>query len=206
MREFVIKQWNALGYGKDQEPAPEEPSPPVSSREPKPSAPKPASASTSISIDEIPKPRSAPAEDAPQRVEARALPASPRAAAAPPRAGRRRGERNFVVAYDGRFVGVFEAEEELTPREAFVRVAGDLSCRKDFDPEKVQLYKPVLLRSARPPKGAKFVSGKLTEIGGRIHGGRDKEAASAPPGPPEAQEVPEASEDPVEEKACLELA
>ena len=200
MREFVIKQWNGLGFGKAQEPVPEEPSPSATLREPKTSARTPAS------FDDLPKPRSAPAEDAPQEVEARVLPTPRQVVATPPRAARRRGERNFVVAYEGRFVGVFEAEEELTPREAFVRVAGDLSCRKDFDPEKVQLYKPVLLRSARPAKGSKFVSGKLTEIGGRIHEGRDKEPASASPSPPEARAEPEASEAPVEEKACLELA
>ena len=206
MREFVIKQWNGLEFGKDQEPASEEPSPSKSSREPKTPAREPKSSMREpVSFDDLPKPRSAPAE-VPQEVEPLVLLTPLRAPATLPRAARRRGERNFVVAYEGRFVGVFEAEEELTPREAFVRVAGDLSCRKDFDPEKVQLYKPVLLRSARPAKGSKFVSGKLTEIGGRIHEGRDKEPASASPSPPEACAEPEASEAPVEEKACLELA
>jgi hypothetical protein len=203
MREFVIKQWNGLGFGKAEHALPEDAPPSDPCHEPIVIIAEPPT------LDEIPRPASEPTEVAPREdeVEAELEALEP---PVPPRPARRRGERNFVVAYDGRFVGVFEAEEELTPREAFLRVAGDLSCRKNFDPEKLQLYKPVLLRSARPPKGSKFVSGKLTEIGGRIHegpvqDGSDKGAAGAPPGSTEARVEPETSESPVEEKACLQL-
>ena len=84
-----------------------------------------------------------------------------------------------MASYDDQFVGVFEAQEDLTPREAYLRIAGELSSRGEFVPEKLQLYKLVLLRSARPPKGSKFVAGKLTEIGGRIRKGRGKPGAGS---------------------------
>ena len=78
---------------------------------------------------------------------------------------RKRGERAFFVAYDGSFVGFFEAEAETTPRQAFGRVAEELaSSDKNFDPAKLELHKPVLLRGARATKNHKLVRGKLTRL------------------------------------------
>ncbi len=193
MREFVIKQWRGLATERARGPVPEEHPGSVSSHTSS------IRVCESASPEHLSKPDSLPAEEAPP---------APKVEESPPPtpAARRRGERNFVVAYEGRFVGVFEAEEELTPREAFLRVAGDLSGRKDFDPEKLQLYKPVLLRSARPPKGGKFVSGTLTEIGGRIREGRDNDAAHASPRPPRDHADPAASERQVEEHVCQDPA
>jgi hypothetical protein len=77
---------------------------------------------------------------------------------------RKRGERRFIIAYDGVFVGFFEAAEEVTPREAFKRVAQDLAEEESFDPEKLALYKPVLLRSARPARGVNVIRGKMASL------------------------------------------
>jgi hypothetical protein len=78
---------------------------------------------------------------------------------------RKRGERAFFIAYDGSFVGFFEAEAETTPRQAFLRVAEELaSSDKEFDLAKLELHKPVLLRGARPTKNCKLVRGKLTRL------------------------------------------
>ncbi len=193
MREIVIKPLKGLAIETAREPAGGEHSPPAATET------QSADASESVHPDNLLKPVAAPAEHAAPGTAACEL-------AAPPRPARRRGERNFLVAYEGKFVGVYEAEEELTPNEAFLRVAGDLASRKDFDPRKLQLYKPVLLRSARPAKRARFVSGTLTEIGGRIRERRGKDAGQAPPSLPEERaseerDDPAASEPPVEERA-----
>ena len=84
---------------------------------------------------------------------------------AAPRGTRRNGHRQFVVSYAGSFVGFFEAEADITPREAFIRVAADLAAGDDgFDPEKLEIYKPVLLRGARPANGCPRVRGKLKRV------------------------------------------
>lgn len=86
-----------------------------------------------------------------------------------PAAPRRRGERNFLVRYDGHFVGVFEAEEDLTPRQAFILVARDLAAADPaFAPEKLEIFKPVLLKAARPAKGLGAIRGKLSVVGGSL--------------------------------------
>jgi len=83
---------------------------------------------------------------------------------------RERGERAFFIAYDGSFVGFFEAEAETTPRQAFVRVAEELAAGdKDFDETKLELHKPVLLRAARPTKSHKLIRGKLTRLSSPGH-------------------------------------
>ncbi len=75
---------------------------------------------------------------------------------------KRHGERIFVVSYESGFVGFFEAAAELTPREAFIRVASDMAARDpDFDPERLELYKPVLIKSARPTDGLDKLRGRL---------------------------------------------
>ncbi len=193
MREIVIKPLKGLATETAREPASEERSPAATIDA------QGAGASEFGHPDSLLKPVAAAAEHAAPGTAA----CEP---AAPPRPARRRGERNFLVAYEGKFVGVYEAEEELTPNEAFLRVAGDLASRKDFDPGKLQLYKPVLLRSARPAKRARFVSGTLTEIGGRIRERRGKDAAHAPSSAPDERAPAEgddsaASESPVEERA-----
>ena len=75
---------------------------------------------------------------------------------------KRHGNRSFVVSYKGAFVGFFEAEAELTPREAFVRIASDMAARDPaFEPGRLELYKPVLIKSARPSNGLEKLRGKL---------------------------------------------
>lgn len=193
MREVVIKSGLGVAFEKGREPAPGEPS----SVAP-PETPGAEAAQLAAFLDLAEAGAAPPAETVPAAGEG-ARPTSPRRA-------RRRKERNFVVAYDGRFIGVFEARQELTPNEAFVRVAGDLACRKDFDPEKIRLYKLVLLRGARPPKRRKFVAGTLTEIGGRMREGQGDECAHATPAPLDAWVEPAASESPAEEHICTEPA
>lgn len=83
-----------------------------------------------------------------------------------PTKSRKRGERCYVVSYDGQYIGFFEADDVLTPREAFLYVARELASRAPFDPEKLSLHKPVLIRSARPPRGTTFVRGRLARVEG----------------------------------------
>jgi hypothetical protein len=86
---------------------------------------------------------------------------APRAA----RSARRYGQRQFVVRYDEAFVGFFEADTDISPREAFIRVAADLGASDDsFDPDRLEIYKPVLLRGARPQNGIARVKGKLRRV------------------------------------------
>lgn len=78
---------------------------------------------------------------------------------------RKHGERRFVVAYRGSFVGFFEAESELTPREAFIRVASDMAARDgSFDPQRLELFRPVLLKNARPTEDLHLLRGKLRTV------------------------------------------
>jgi len=71
-----------------------------------------------------------------------------------------------VVSYEGRFIGFFEAEDVITPRQAFLYVARELASRGPFEPNELALHKPVLIRSARPPKGSTFVRGRLARVEG----------------------------------------
>lgn len=77
---------------------------------------------------------------------------------------KKRGERDFIIAYDGAFVGFFQAVEEIAPREAFMRIAQEMSEKESFDAAKLELYKPVLLKSARPSKTVCVVRGKIASL------------------------------------------
>jgi hypothetical protein len=92
---------------------------------------------------------------------------------ATPEAGRRRTRarkarrnyRSFVVRYGGEFTGIYNAEMEITPRAAFRRVEqGLLAENPGFDPNLLELYRPVLLRSARPARPVRPVRGKLEKL------------------------------------------
>lgn len=75
-------------------------------------------------------------------------------------------ERTFAVAYRGRFIGVFEAENKTTPRKAFDHVAGKLAAeQEDFDPSELQLYKLVHLLSACSTPSAPIVRGHVELFG-----------------------------------------
>ena len=89
---------------------------------------------------------------------------APARSPADPSKPRKKGERSFIIAYDGVFVGFFEAEGEVTPREAFMRVAQELASEEGFEAEKLELYKPVLLRNAKPAKAIHVVRGKLAKL------------------------------------------
>lgn len=93
-----------------------------------------------------------------------ALTRAPARSPADPSKPRKKGERSFIIAYDGVFVGFFEAEGEVTPREAFLRVAQELASEEGFEAEKLELYKPVLLRNAKPAKAIHVVRGKLAKL------------------------------------------
>jgi len=75
-------------------------------------------------------------------------------------------ERTFAVAYRGRYIGVFEAENKTTPRKAFDHVAGKLAAeQEDFDPSELQLYKLVHLLSACSNPSAPIVRGHVELFG-----------------------------------------
>jgi len=74
----------------------------------------------------------------------------------------RHGQRCFIVSYKGSFLGFFESESELTPRDAFLRIAADMAARDaGFEPSRLELYKPVPLKRARPPDDGHLFRGKL---------------------------------------------
>lgn len=141
MREFVI-----------QSPKPEN----NAGSRPKPRAPLPSPPSSRRRYQTpaiVAKQASRPAKDL--KPAAKSSTESP-----PPR--KRHGEKIFVVSYEGSFVGFFEAAAELTPREAFLRVASDMAARDpDFEPERLEIYKPVLIKSARPADGLQRLRGRL---------------------------------------------
>lgn len=88
------------------------------------------------------------------------LPSAPRATAGKP--NNKVGQRCFVVAYKGSFIGFFEAQTTLKPHEAFLRVAADMAARDEsFVPARLELFKPVLIKSARPPEDENLFRGKL---------------------------------------------
>lgn len=71
---------------------------------------------------------------------------------APPGAPRaRRDVRDFIIAYDGRFIGHFRSLKRITNRKAFVKAAQRLvDVIDDFDLERLEIFKPVALAVARP--------------------------------------------------------
>jgi len=56
-------------------------------------------------------------------------------------------QRDFIIQYDGQFIGHFRALRPVTPRFAFGQVARELRAqRADFAPERLALFRPVKLR------------------------------------------------------------
>ncbi|HZN60511.1 MAG TPA: hypothetical protein VFD71_20735 [Planctomycetota bacterium] len=83
-------------------------------------------------------------------------------------AAKKPGNRSFVVSYAGSFVGFFEADVEVRPKEAFLRIAADFASRDPhFDAQKLELYRPVLVRSARAPAGMTSFRGRFRRVGHR---------------------------------------
>lgn len=169
MREFVVKDWKSSGplrLMRDAQDGPE-----------KPGQVQPSVRTFAISAAGKEKaepvapatPPSAPEPPTPELRSSAPPPAAlprPSSAAEPRRASpaKKQGERVFVVHYAGSYVGLYQAEDELKPQEAFLCVARELSSQGPFDPEKLTLYKPVLIKSARPPKGMHFVRGTLCKV------------------------------------------
>jgi hypothetical protein len=184
MREFIIKDWKSQEAAPETEDRTEARTEPEEVEEIRPPPPAAAPEDAEDTAPDVPEAAAAPAivrvepEDqtlggairmkrfpavvavAPHTEEPRPAPREARAVAPQ----RKRGERRFIIAYDGVFVGFFEAVEEVTPREAFVRVAQDMAEDESFDPDKLALYKPVLLRSARPARGVNVIRGKMARL------------------------------------------
>jgi hypothetical protein len=181
MREFVVRDWKqdgplSLGHDRPaEEVTPKEPSAltPVivgdwDSSGVAPDAAEPAAGQEQEQVVTLPEPRVArrPAATTKRRPAPRSD--SPRRRGMP-----KRRDRNFVVAYGGTFLGLVEADSDITPREAYLRAAQEVAAwQEDFRPELLQLYKPVLLRSARPSKSCSVVPGRLELFASK----------SAPPG------------------------
>ncbi len=59
--------------------------------------------------------------------------------------------RDFIIAYEGVFIGHYRCEKRITNRTAFQRVARQLeSALTTFDAENLELYRPVLLKITIP--------------------------------------------------------
>ena len=76
-------------------------------------------------------------------------PVKARPAAPVPRT--RRDHRDFIIAYDGSFVGHFRTEKRITNKKAFQKAATALRDKiYDFDPRQLQLFRPVLIKIENP--------------------------------------------------------
>jgi hypothetical protein len=74
-----------------------------------------------------------------------------------------RAGRDFIVRYDGRFLCHFRSRRPLPARNAFHQVARELRAKiQDFSAERLELFRPVKLRTggaakgSAPPDGAFF--------------------------------------------------
>ncbi len=60
-------------------------------------------------------------------------------------------QRDFLIQYQGRFIGHFHSRRPLTPKVAFGHVARELRIKTaEFVPEQLFLYRPVKLRVKSP--------------------------------------------------------
>ncbi len=63
----------------------------------------------------------------------------------------RQDHRDFIIAYDGSFVGHFRTEKRITNKKAFQKAATALRDKiYDFDPRQLQLFRPVLIKIENP--------------------------------------------------------
>ncbi len=102
-----------------------------------------------------------PAPAAPAPVPAPALPAKE----GRPRRRSRRGPRlrDYLVSYDGRFIGHFRARHPLPPRLAFGQIARELRSKLvHFLPEKMALHRPVKLRVSSPSEAEASARGDFS--------------------------------------------
>jgi hypothetical protein len=176
VREFLIKDFKTLGP-LAAEPEIEEANPQKKGAK---TGPKKAAALVAVEITSGSGPQVVVERAAVNKRKVPSLPeAAPRAERAPPStrkeeeipapradvkpaASKRGGQRSFIIALNGNFVGYFEADRDITSREAYLRIAQELAAADEkFELEKLELYKPVLLRGARPSPGLKVVRGKM---------------------------------------------
>lgn len=119
----------------------------------------PAGESPVVVVDDPEPPRAGEArpsarhESAPVAM-ARPLDAATAGAAPTKRARRKTRQRDFVVAYQGKFLGHYRSRRAIAPRVAFAIVARELRKRSGgFAPEHLELYRPTRL-SVRNRTGA----------------------------------------------------
>ncbi len=85
-------------------------------------------------------------------------PVKARPAAAVPRT--RPNHRDFIMAYDGSFVGHFRTNRHITNKRAFQKAATALRDKmNDFDPRQLKLYRPVLIK-VENPESIPYVDGE----------------------------------------------
>jgi hypothetical protein len=221
VREFVVKDWKSSGplrLMRDPQEEPEESGkgrpavrtyaiPPTGKETAEPVAPAaPTAPATEPKSSEPAAPlahQPVPATD-PRPTLAAASPIpqpSRKEGSRKPSPPRKQGERVFIVHYDGSYVGFYQAEDELKPQEAFLCVARELSSQGPFDPEKLTLHKPVLIKSARPPKGMHFVRGKLCKVTAPAQEVPETPASTGAPEPPQPESPSEHVDLPV---VCLD--
>ncbi len=70
-------------------------------------------------------------------------------------------QRDFVISYDGAFIGHYRTEKRMTNKMVFQIIAHAMKEKlgRKFDLSKVELYKPVLLKCERPQTHEKFGEG-----------------------------------------------
>jgi hypothetical protein len=69
---------------------------------------------------------------------------------------------DFIVRYDGKFIGHFRARRPLEPKEAFARIREELAKMiTGFRPELLALFQPVRLRTGGASARAEGPGGEL---------------------------------------------
>ena len=96
----------------------------------------------------------------PQATEPQQTPKAPRARKGKPT---RSEPRDFLVSYEGVFVGVYRAPRRVTNRTAFGIVGRELQRKlgEHFDPRSLELFKPVRLQIDRPESFEEFSHGSF---------------------------------------------
>jgi hypothetical protein len=105
---------------------------------------------------------------------ATAGPAAPRSPARAPGAPRaRKGrepsgqqQKDYIIAYDGAFLGHYRSQRRITNRTAFARIAQRLEeCVEGFDISRLEIYRPVPVKVERPDSVSDILDGSFNWFG-----------------------------------------
>ena len=72
-------------------------------------------------------------------------------------------QRDFIICYHGVFVGHFRSQRRISNRSSFKLIAQQLMgiLGQEFDPDQLELFKPVALKLQRPPSHDEIADGEF---------------------------------------------